>query len=908
MKGEIKMFIYKRIMMLVLVVLFVTYGVAQAVTDNWYVDPNGDDDNDGKSWSQAFATIQEALVNCSDANDDIIDVNSGTYDSNALTIYNNNITFSFQIDVNIVAKTTLDANGDPIGNSEDSNSFRYQKACLFKAIEKDNIVFDGNDTLFEMNMDEYPGYMANLGFNSCSDVNIDSNAITIEDHGLRLGDAIGYTNYYGEANSISTDMESGHWYYAIPKDSNTIKVAATWQDAIDGNELDLQDPCECKSQKFYGGSDRHGIGLYGCTNVDINDLIIRKSGGDGIFVNRSTENVQIHCDDILISDVNCDNNYRCGIAVISVNDLTIEGCTLKGTNGTSPRAGIDFEPYLSTDRLTNIVMRDCSVENNGNHGIVVSTHALTSGSEDIDILIEDCNVTNSHNNIRVSSRASNPAGGLIRFRNVDVNGTGGGIYIYQKSAEGALAVFEECDLRYVAGTPVLFQINYYNVTQPWSGDLGGVEFIACRVLDDKDSAAVVCKGYWGVIDDLYDVTGDIYVSNPNLIPDDPSDEDDPNCLFDWNGASTSGVTLTVEPMAYNVDQDEWYASIQSAINDSSSSDVVEVSPCTHDETIDFANKAITVRSNDPTDSDIVNRTVINAEGENYGVSFDGTESSSSILKGFTITGAARSGIYCSGTSPTIEDCNVVGNGGSSYDGGGMYNDDASPTVARCIFTGNTGDWGGGMFNEDDSSPTVVNCVFAGNYAGYGGGMNNYNSSTEVINCLFYDNDADSKGGGMYIENLGDVNIINCTFYDNYAVDYGGGIYCYDTATVYIRNCILWNNQAGIDGGEVYNDDCDVYVYYSCFEDGINGSKCGGDSLEDEGGEEEEDPNFVNPNDPDGADNLWGTSDDGLVPTPGDDNPVDEGNNDYVDGIDEDIKGDARIINGDVDMGAYEYVE
>ncbi len=42
-------------------------------------------------------------------------------------------------------------------------------------------------------------------------------------------------------------------------------------------------------------------------------------------------------------------------------------------------------------------------------------------------------------------------------------------------------------------------------------------------------------------------------------------------------------------------------------------------------------------------------------------------------------------------------------------------------------------------------------------------------------------------------------------------------------TGYIRNCILCNNQADGDGGEVYNDDCNVYVYYSCFENGVNGS-------------------------------------------------------------------------------------
>ncbi len=356
----------------------------------------------------------------------------------------------------------------------------------------------------------------------------------------------------------------------------------------------------------------------------------------------------------------------------------------------------------------------------------------------------------------------------------------------------------------------------------------------------------------------------------------------------------------------NVNDSIWYVTINNAIDVAGPNDEIVVYQGTYYESVDFDDKAITVRSSDPNDADVVDATVIDANGGNYGVEFSLSETSSSVLKGFTITGAARSGIYCSGTSPTIEDCNVVGNGGSSYDGGGMLNDDASPTVSRCVFTDNTGDWGGGMFNEEDSSPTVVNCVFAYNNADDGGGMNSYNSSPEVINCVFYDNTSTYDGGGMYIENPGDVNIINCTFYDNYAGDDGGGIYCYDGTTIYIRNCILWNNQADDSGGEVYNSSCDVYVYHSCIEGDVDGDKWGGDDSEDEDDNTDSDPDFVDDTDPDGDDDVWATSDDGLVPT--DTDVVDEGENDYIDGIDEDIKGDDRIINDDVDMGAYEYVE
>jgi hypothetical protein len=358
---------------------------------------------------------------------------------------------------------------------------------------------------------------------------------------------------------------------------------------------------------------------------------------------------------------------------------------------------------------------------------------------------------------------------------------------------------------------------------------------------------------------------------------------------------------------HNLDSDEWYITVQAAIDDANNADVIEVLEATYYEAIDYHGNSLTVRSNDPNDPNVVAATVINANGANYTVTFKTSEDGNSVLKGFTITGAARSGIYCYGhVSPTISDCNITGNGNASYDGGGMYIDYyCSPAVKDCVFHNNTGDYGGGMYIED-STPDVVNCVFVDSLADYGGGMAIYDCSPRVINCLFYQNEADYDGGGLYIENEDALpEIINCTFFGNHAEDDGGGMFCYDLATVYITNCIFWGDTAGDSGGEIYNNDCDVYVENCDIEGDINGDKCGGDSLDDEGGNIDDDPEFEDDTDPDGDDDVWATCDDGLrieSTSP----CKDEGDNDAVEGIDTDIKGSDRIINGDVDMGAYEY--
>jgi hypothetical protein len=331
---------------------------------------------------------------------------------------------------------------------------------------------------------------------------------------------------------------------------------------------------------------------------------------------------------------------------------------------------------------------------------------------------------------------------------------------------------------------------------------------------------------------------------------------------------------------HNVTQDKWYTSINTAIDEANSADEIVLSKGSYYESIDFDGKAITVRSEDPNDWEVVAATIIDANGSGNVVTFDSNEDANSVLKGFTITGGGR-GIYCSGASPTISKCIVTGNA-TTGDGGGMYNvSSSSPTVTNCFFVGNTASSdGAGMCNDDGSCPVVVNCVF-------------------------YDNAGDD-GGGMYNEDDSLPTVINCTFFANDADDDGGGICNWDGCDATLYNCIFWGNTAQGGDGEIYNHDSEPTFSYCDIEGSLNGDKCGGDDSNDGGHNDNDYPEFVNSSDPNGADDTWGTSDDGLIPT--EEDVVDEGDDDTVDeyDIETDIKGDDRIIDNHVDMGAYEY--
>ncbi|MHC4153328.1 MAG: right-handed parallel beta-helix repeat-containing protein [Planctomycetota bacterium] len=336
------------------------------------------------------------------------------------------------------------------------------------------------------------------------------------------------------------------------------------------------------------------------------------------------------------------------------------------------------------------------------------------------------------------------------------------------------------------------------------------------------------------------------------------------------------VTYYVDPCGDDSNGLSWvhaFNTIQQGI-DAANATLVEVNEATYYETIDFNGVACTVTSTDPNDWSVVAATIIDADGAHQAVWFHNSEDANSILRGFTITGADH-GIYCNSASPVIENCLITDNEDTGDDGAGMYNYKASPTVNACVFYHNDADYGGGMCNYNHSSPTVTN-------------------------CLFNDNEADECGGGMYNNYDSCPTIVNCTFFENDAGD-GDGICNEEDSDAQLTNCIFWDNYE-----EIYNDDSEPNFSYCCIRGELNGTECGGDPSIDGGGNIDDDPQFEDDTDPEGTDNIWATCDDGLrldSTSP----CKDEGYNAAVpQDVDTDIKGSDRIINGDVDMGAYEY--
>ncbi|MCJ7778683.1 MAG: right-handed parallel beta-helix repeat-containing protein, partial [Sedimentisphaerales bacterium] len=218
-----------------------------------------------------------------------------------------------------------------------------------------------------------------------------------------------------------------------------------------------------------------------------------------------------------------------------------------------------------------------------------------------------------------------------------------------------------------------------------------------------------------------------------------------------------------------------YPTIQAAIDAAIDGDTVIVAPGTYTGTgnrdISFKSKAITVRSADPNDPNIVAATIIDCNGVGRSFYFHNNEDANSILEGFTIIGhASGGGISCLQSSPTITHCNIMKGRGiscrwesnanitnctiSNNKSSGIYCEDSSPTITNCTISGNKAAGGGGIYCDYDSNATITNCTITGNTAsGCGGGICCYNSSSKIINCIFWNNSAQT---GAEIDGIANV--------------------------------------------------------------------------------------------------------------------------------------------------------
>lgn len=231
---------------------------------------------------------------------------------------------------------------------------------------------------------------------------------------------------------------------------------------------------------------RHGVAFFGCRNVLVQDLTIERTGGDGIYLGAGSEHRPNR--QVTIRRVDCNANHRQGISVISAEDLLIEDCRLRHTDGTDPKAGIDFEPNHPTDSLVRCVLRRCIAESNAGTGFQICPQYLTSQSPPISIHLDQCvSRGNRQHAIHLCSNPKDPPVGHLRVTGFLAEKDGmAGLSVQFNPYDAVRIDLEDVTFRDCALGDPFFPPLYVQGLGAEDRPAGNLHFTNLTVKDDRD--------------------------------------------------------------------------------------------------------------------------------------------------------------------------------------------------------------------------------------------------------------------------------------------------------------------------------------------------------------------------------------------------------------------------------------
>jgi hypothetical protein len=291
--------------------------------------------------------------------------------------------------------------------------------------------------------------------------------------------------------------------------------------------------------------------------------------------------------------------------------------------------------------------------------------------------------------------------------------------------------------------------------------------------------------------------------------------------------------------------------------------------------------------------------------------------STAVLDGFTISAGnanatapplySGGGLYCDRANPTIVGCTFTGNNARSG-GGGMYNESASPTLTDCTFIANRATEGAGLYNQwAESRPILIGCRFLNNFSGYGALASRF-GRPNIVNCIFEGNRAAYCAGAILNSREAQASLVNCLLVGNSAGS-GGAMCCETDALVTLTNCTFAANAAANGSA----------VHFYCLSGGAPSRFQAANCIFADGGNEisKQDGSSITITYSDIKSGWPGVGNVDFDPL-----FVDAANQDYrlqrlspcinagdvsavPQSVTTDLDGNPRILDGVVDMGAYE---
>ncbi|MDO4587954.1 MAG: right-handed parallel beta-helix repeat-containing protein, partial [Planctomycetia bacterium] len=385
------------------------------------------------------------------------------------------------------------------------------------------------------------------------------------------------------------------------------------------------------------------------------------------------------------------------------------------------------------------------------------------------------------------------------------------------------------------------------------------------------------------------------------------------------------ISLVVDSLEDTIELTDGKTTLREAIAFANSGDTITFDSSLNGQTITLSGTQLEITKDITIDaSALSNGITINAD-EKSRVFFisGGSETSHIVLNGLTITGGNTAdnggGISLNKGFLTLNNCTISGNYAEN-EGGGIYDYWATLIMTNCTISGNLAWVGGGIYNYDNL--IMTNCIVTENSAGYGGGICSEYYLT-MTNCTISGNSAEYSGGGVYCDNSADITntiisqntahwgggminfatsaLTNCTISGNsYASDISGGDISgaiENTGTLVLYNSIVAQNIVDGSSSDIHNYYTDDYEPVSNAYNTLSSFTAWDDGSN----------NLLY----DSSKPLFTNAANGDYTLAKNSQAIDKGNNSYaVDAegnpLQYDLAGNTRIVNNNVDLGAYEY--
>jgi len=689
-------------------------------------------------------------------------------------------------------------------------------------------------------------------------------------------------------------------------------VSENWADGSGGG-LSQCDGTIQKNAIIGNSAERFGGGAAYCDGLMDHNNITGNSahGGGGLYDcggtiqdNTITGNSAIHSLKVSYGGGLYACNGTIQNNVISGNSAGYYGGGLAFCGGTIQNNLIAANNVIGDGRGGGLAYCDGTMQNNT---IVGNSAGLGGGLDFCFGEIRDCIIWGNTATIQASQvGAGRPTYSCIQdwARGGEGNITADPRFVDPDGPDDDPQTYEDNDYRLRSDSPCINAgVDYYWFAWPQRDQDGNCRLAGARV-------DMGCYEYGSSADSDGDLLSDDGESTAETSPE--SEDTDGDGLRDGlevlRGSDPLSATLPVV-----VEVAPGISTIQRALCLAVNGDEIVVGPGTYSGNLCFCGADVTLRSSDPQDPHIVASTILDGGGIGPVVSFAGSESEACILSGFTIRngdtdyggGICGRRVGDSHTHATIENNVITANYAAYIDGeggGGLWACDGTiqnntisnnrgaglldcdGTIQNNTISGNSAPYrGGGLYDCDG---TIQNNTISGNSARFnGGGLHDCDgtirSNTITGNVALGVYGIDGVGGGL---NECDGIVQNNTIAGNSAAAGGGLAGCNGT----IINCIVWGNTAP-EGAQLYDSS---EPSYSCIEGWIGAGE----------GNISEDPQFVDPDGRDDDPETYEDNDYRLLRT----SPcIDAGiNEEWMVGA-VDLDGDPRILDGTVDMGAYE---